>query len=176
MRGNGWGASTGLANTEHRAKTGTPPYIYFNDGTGDLQNCMKWAAGASFTGADTLASGEEGGAVGYMDSDNADVVGMYTQVAYNGQYASRVSMHDGVYDNFWTINRMYVPAGLPQPVVDFYAAALAQINNPTNISDANLGGTRGEYYGAASELNFGKSTSLVYPYTYGASTNPANPD
>ncbi|MFZ0927331.1 MAG: hypothetical protein WAN11_01945 [Syntrophobacteraceae bacterium] len=175
MNGNGWGTHI-YGFGENRASTGTPPYIYFNDGTGDLKNCMNWAAGATFSGADGLASGEEGGAVGYMDSDNANASGLYTQVAYNGQFASRVAMHDGIYDDFWTVNRLYVPSGLPQQVVDFYAAMLTALKTPANISDANLGGGRGEFYGTFGELNFPKATSPTYPSAYSASTTPATPN
>ena len=54
MNGNGWGKHIyGFA--ENRASTGTPPYIYFNDGTSDLKNCMNWANGASFSGAVSFA-------------------------------------------------------------------------------------------------------------------------
>ena len=110
-----------------------------------------------------------------MDSDNPNTAN-YVQVAYNSMFASRVAMHDGTYDDFWTINRMYVPYGLPEQVVDIYAAMLKTLKNPANISDANLGAPRGQYYGTAGELNFPKATSPTYPSAYSASTTPATPN
>src|SRR5208283_1544610 len=139
------------------------------------KNCMNWANGGG--GGDTLATNELGGAVGYMDSDNANTTG-YAQVSYNGVWASRVAMHDGSYDNFWTVNRMYAPAGLPQPIVDFYGFVLTALENPANLTDHNLGSPRGEYYGTIGELNFPKPSSFNYPNQYSpvAAQNQANPN
>ena len=176
MEGNGWG--TQLVQSENRAGSGAP-YVYFNDGTGDLQNCMKWANGEALAAVnggtvDTLDPNEQGGAVGYMDSDNVDTVD-YVQVKYDGVRASRMAMHDGIYE-YWTINRMYLANNLPQGVVDFYAQMIASINNPINITNATVGGTRGLYYGAANELNFPKATSFTLPYSYAGAKKAANPN
>ncbi len=179
MEGNGW--ENGLAQYENRANTASPPYIYFNDGTGDLRNCLKWANGdTSFSvtqGYDALATGEQGGAVGYMDSDNANTTD-YVQVKFNGVYANRLAMHDGIYDNFWTINRMYVPFGLTAAQVSVYQQILNELGNPANITNATVGSTRGNFYGSSVELNFTKTNSTVYPYSYSpvSGANEANPN
>lgn len=176
MEGNGWGAS--LTQGENRASTDAPPYIYFNDGTSNMKNCLSWSNGDSAygpsAGYDALAAGEVGGGVGYMDSDNVDTSD-YVQVKLDGVRASRMAMHDGLYE-YWTINRMYVPAGLPKGIVDFYGQMLVAINNPANITNGTVGGARGNYYGAAVELNFPKGTSSTFPYAYSPASNPANPN
>lgn len=173
VEGNGWG--TALAQYEQRASSGSSPYVYFNDGTGDLQNCMKWAYGDSFSGSDSLATGEQNGAIGYMDADNANTT-EYVQIKFNGVWASRIAMHDGIYDNFWTVNRMYVPAGLTTAQVSVYNTILTALANPSNITNATVGGTRGNYYGSSNELNFLKGASGAYPYTYSTAVNPASPN
>lgn len=178
VEGNGWG--TGLVQTEQRVCgsagcTGGLPYVYFNAGTGDLQNCMKWADGQSFSGADTLDPSQSGGAIGYMDADNANNT-HYVQIKYNGAWASRITMHDGIYDNFWTINRMYVPAGLTTAQVSIYNTILTALKTPGNITNATVGGTRGNYYGSSTELNFGKGSSISYPSTYSPADSPASPN
>ena len=176
MEGNGWGTALWRAKI---VRLPVPaPYIYFNDGTWNMKNCLSWANGdsANGTGAgyDALAGSEHGGGVGYMDSDNVDTTD-YVQIKLDGVRASRMAMHDGIYE-YWTINRMYVPSGLTQAIVDFYAQMLAAINNPANITNANVGGARGNYYGASVELNFPKGTSSAFPYSYAPASNPASPN
>ncbi|HYA40836.1 MAG TPA: hypothetical protein VEF34_06010 [Syntrophobacteraceae bacterium] len=167
MEGNGWGA--GLVQAENRATTDNPPYIYFNNGTGDMKNCLNWAHGDAFAGSDALAGAdayggiEQDGAVGYMDADNGNVA-EYVQVKYNGVSASRYTMHDGIYDDFWTVNRMYF-VGLDQTLTDLVADMVLYVNNPDNINSTSVGSARSMTYGASNELNFKKKTSLSYPDT-----------
>ncbi len=177
MEGNGWGY--GLLTSENPAGNGdTPPYVYFNDGTSDMKNCLSWASGnKSFSGVTSMASLDftaVGGAVGYMDADNANVTGQYVQVNYNGVAASRIAMHDGLYDDFFAVNRMYV-SNLSTAQQSIYSAILTYLENPNNITDATVGGTRGETYGTSGELNFPKPTDAGYP-SYSPSSSPATPN
>jgi hypothetical protein len=175
MEGNGWGNQLygTLGQGENRAASASPPYIYFNDGTSDLQNCLKWANGS--VAGDALAAGEQGGAIGYMDADNGSTAD-YVAIKFNGVAPSRIAMHDGIYDNFWTINRMYVPAGLLSGQVQIYYQMLTTLGDPNKITNANLGGTRGNYYGSTVELNFPKTSDTAYPYVYSPSSTPATPN
>ena len=86
-------------------------------------------------------------------------------------------MHDGIYDNFWTINRLYVPAGLKSGQVSIYNQLLTTLSNPNNITTAtNNLGVRGNYYGSGSELNFPKSSDGAYPWIYEPTSTPATPN
>jgi hypothetical protein len=196
MKGNGWGTS--LVNAENRScnsvDNGGPgsyvpgcaggAYVYFNDGTSDAQNCLKWAAGnppaATPTGdtPDQLDPGQEGGAIGYWDADYANSTGNYVQIMFNGVAANRVTMHDGIYDNFWTVNRMYVPAGLSswQGVIDIYADMIKALNNPADINNKTVGNARASTYGAKVELNHPKPSSPGYPWGYTPASDTAMPD
>lgn len=178
MEGNGWGNA--LVQTEQRVCgsagcTGGLPYVYFNDGISDLQNCMKWADGQTFYRADTLDPGQQGGAIGYMDADNANNA-HYIQIQYNGVWASRITMHDGIYDNFWAVSRLYVPYDLKLGQVLVYNSILTALKIPSNITDTTVGGTRGEYYGSFAELNFSRISSRSYPSVYSPADSPANPN
>lgn len=166
MEMNGYG--TQLVGSEARTTGGVAPYVYFNDQTGDMKNCLNWAHGDA-VGGDALPAAAKDGAVGYMDSDNGNQP-EYVQVKFGGVWGNRYTMHDGIYDNFWTVNRMYVPAGLSQAVVDMYVDMYLTVNTPAKLTNANLGSTRGETYGAFSELNFDKGSSFAYPYSYAIPT------
>jgi hypothetical protein len=170
--GNGWGAN--LVQFENRANTASPPYIYFNDLVGDELNCLTWANGAGPAGSDTLAAGELGGGVGFADADNANTAN-YVEIKYNGVTASRITMRDGIYDNFWTMDRLYVPSGLSTAVLTVYGEMLTLVGNPANITNATVGSPRGNYYGSANELNFTKGVSTFYPYQYFLSPDPQTP-
>ncbi|SPF31239.1 exported hypothetical protein [Syntrophobacter sp. SbD1] len=190
MYGNGWGThpvSKYNPSVAGVPKASSSPFIYFNNGTGDMKNCLNWA------NADATASGgnydanptDAGGGVGYMDSDNADATD-YKQVKYNGVRASRIAMHDGVYDDFWTINRMYTPAFstsgctgggyCEQPLIDLFEMMVYAINQPGDILNSTVGTPRGATYGASSELNFYKGTSSTYPSVNTGTSTPASPD
>ncbi len=183
--GKGWGAN--LVTEENRV-TGSKgaPYIYFNNTQGDEKNCLTWANGGALsastnpdTGAanvpDTITgTGAEGGAVGFLDADNANTAN-YVQVKYNGTFGTRVTMRDGIYDNFWIMDRLYAAPGLLAGQLAVYGQMLTFASNPANFTNANLGNKRGSYYGSATELNFPKATGGVYPYLYKPGTNPQTP-
>jgi hypothetical protein len=183
MKGNGWG--TGLVTAANRTNSsGKPakssaPITYFNNGTSDMKNCLAWADGnATYSGGTwdtTPASTSLSGGVGFMDSDNANSGGDYIQVKFNGIRASRVAMHDGIYDDFWTVNRMYTSA-LSTQLTDLIAIMVNVANVPGNINTATVGSTRAYTYGASSELNYAKPTSGTYPNSYSGAANQATPN
>jgi hypothetical protein len=182
MKGNGWGNKL-YGGDENRACGGDcAPYIYYNDGTSDLLNCLSWANGdtpASPPGTGPVDVPDQiGGAIGYADSDNPNTAD-YVQVKFNGVFSSRYTMRQGIYDNFWTINRMYVPNNLDQQLVDLYADMLGALANPANINSTTLGtNKRYEYYGSSTELQNWKSLSTKYPYISGNNPGyvaPPNP-
>lgn len=171
----GWGAS--LVTSENRVNSGNPaPYIYFNDLVSDELNCLSWASGnTTFSGADTLPTSIAGGGVGIADADNANKANNYTEVKFNGVPASRVAMRDGIYDNFWTMDRLYVPTGLPQSVLEVYGEMLLLAGDPTQININTVGNPRQNYYGSTTELNYLKNTSTFYPGVYKAAPNQQQP-
>lgn len=188
MEGNGWGAS--LAQYENRANTGVPPYIYFNDLQADEQNCLRWADGLTYTNGDAFATNQESGAIGYVDADTQPPsgctattpptvgTGCFYPIKYNGVQANRITMHDGVYDNFWTVDHMYAAQGLTTNQKAVYNAMMTLVANPTNINSTTAV-TYYKYYGSANELNFPRTNgTFAYPYTYSpcTGTNCANPN
>ena len=191
MEGNGWGNGINVQN-EQDAGAGSLPYVYYNDGTSDALNCLEWAGGQHFAGHADMSALDPtavGGGIAYVDADNTPYAGgtagtapfgAYTgPIKYNGVAPSRVTMHDGLYDDFWTVNRMYVPAGLtPAQLTIYTTGILAYLNTPANITDATVGGTRGETYGAAVELNFPKTSDTGYITNYDpcSGANCANPN
>src|SRR5208283_1438356 len=163
------------------------PYVYFNDGTGDAQNCLKWVGGQSFsTERTTVPSTVLGGGVGYWDADAGPYAGSngvspnpacqsgvtapcgaYAgPIKFNGVLPTRITMHDGMYDNFWTVNRMYVNTALTGVPLTMFQDIVNYLNSPANVTNALASGVRGLYYGAADELNFSKGSSITYPYGY----------
>jgi hypothetical protein len=178
--GKGWGAN--LVQEENRVASGKPPYIYFNNTQGDSRNCLTWANGGSVSNTnngvtdkpDLLPKDVKGGAVGFIDADNANKAD-YVQVKYNGTYPSRARVRDGVYDNFWIVDRLYAAPGLLTGQLAVYGQMLTFAADPANYTDANLGNSRGNYYGAVTELNFPKANAGVYPYVYSPGSTPVTP-
>jgi hypothetical protein len=158
------------------ASVGTP-CVYFNDLTSDETNCLAWASGlTSFTGADSTVG--IGGVIGYVDADTANGTNskgtMYQKIRYNGVWPTRVTMDNGSYDNFWTVDRLYAAPGLDSGQQLIYAQMLAFISVPTNINSTTVSGqylyygTAGNQYGdqTGGELNFYKGSAFEYPYAY----------
>jgi hypothetical protein len=172
--GKGWGAN--LVTEENRVASGEPPYIYFNNTQGDEKNCLTWANGGTLSTStnpdtghtnvpDTLPSDVKGGAVGFLDADNGNTAN-YVQVKYNGTFGTRVTMRDGIFDDFWIMDRLYAAPGLLAGQLAVYGQMLTFASKPDNFTNANLGGSRGSYYGSSTELNFPKANAGVYPYLY----------
>ncbi len=172
--GTNWG--DGLVPVENRASTASPPYIYFNDLAGDELNCLQWSAGGytASSSVDTLATGEQGGGVGFIDADTANNSSYYVQVKYNGVWPNRVTMRDGIYDNFWMVDALYIPSHLTEVQMTVYATMLSLFSNPANINSSTVGSKSG-FYGVASELNFQKSLGATYPDAYSPAATPVSP-
>jgi len=159
IRGNGWGS--GLVQFESDAGGGPSalPYTYFNNATGDMKNCLIWAAGNTngVTPMATLDPTAVSGAIGFMDADNPNTTS-YTQIKYNGFAANRVNMRDGMYDDFYAINHMYRNTGdLNSSQTAIYNTLLSYISNPANINTSTVGAGKSLTYGAASELRVSKA-------------------
>jgi hypothetical protein len=183
MKDNGFGTSN-LAKAENRSIAGNnPPYVYFNDLSSDETACLAWASGLT-----TVSSGDplptnyssvDGGAIGYVDADTTNGLNgsqqvMYYRVQYNGVWPTRGTMDNGIYDDFWTIDRLYPAAsvgsstapGPDQGVI--YNEMLTLVANPANICNA---AAQCNYYGSATELNFTKGATTTYPYVYTPAAN-----
>ncbi len=188
MEGNGWG--TGLVQNEQPVSGATQPYVYFNDGTSDAQNCLEWVGGESFSTERTTVGTALNGGIGYWDADAGPFAGNTTcqsgltapcgayagPIKFNGVAPSRITMHDGLYDNFWTINRMYAPRTLSTTLLTMVDMIVSYLDSPTNVTTALASGNKGLFYGAASELNFNKNTSIAYPYVYAPAASSATPN
>ncbi len=145
----------------------------------------------------TVPPAEYNGGIGYWDADSGSYAGSTTAcqavtgvtspcgvydgpIKFNGVVPSRITMHDGIYDNFWTINRMYVSSNLGSQgggvYLEMFNNIVTYLNNPTNVTTALASGNKGLFYGAAVELNFNKTSSKTYPRTYKASTDAATPN
>ncbi len=170
--GNGWGDA--IVQTEQRATNvtqATLPIAYFNDQSTDIANCLNWAGNRSSVAnpsggavdtyySDPNGSTSQNGAIGYQDGDKSNGT-YYTQVLLDGVLPNRATMRNGVYNNFWTINRMLIgdtvtsAANLTKIYQDLYAF----LTNPTNITASS----KGDFYGTSGELYPLKSTSLSFP-------------
>src|SRR5208283_1726181 len=186
-----WGANILGIGDENRADNdaGSYPYVYFNDGSGDMKNCLYWAddalndqAGHNLGFYDATAVS---GAVGYIDADTPETA-HYLQVAYNGVTPNRVNIRDGLYDDFWSLQRVYTASsgsGLPgvlgtgpESQTTVYNLMIAFMANGSNITQfGNKEGVVGvpaiaNWYTSSAELNFTKPAgNTFYPGYSGAS-------
>ncbi len=191
--GSGWGGP--LAVVENRwtdPNNGSPPYVYFNDLASDETNCLTLANNVAVSAKnasgvtdvnETPPAGVIGGAIGMIDADTASTAN-YKQIKYNGVWPSRAAMRNGIYDDFWIMDRLYVPGptsndpsvpALTLAQQTMYGMMLQVIANPANLTNASLGGTRGNYYGSANEIQFEKATGATYPYQFTGAVTPQTP-
>lgn len=161
MEGNGWGA--GMQTLEAPADpaninyTGSYPYIYFNDGTGDLVKCMQFVAGDTKDGnGNTMAdydSAAVGGAVGYMDGDHAAPSSSTGPIKYEGVAVNRNTIENGLYDAFFTSNRLYIDTTkLSSDQQEVYYRMLEYLT-PANVDQVSVD------FAATSQLKFLKGSA-----------------
>ena len=153
-------------------------YIWFNNGTSDLQNCLTGQIYDTVLGANQAARADLG-IVGYMDSDQPDTA-TYVQVKYNGVKASRQALRNGWYD-FYTMQNIYYNTGdatnfspVNSLITNGSTGIIAFASNPnnlvnhtnplTNVNESLFWATKGE-------LRFTKSSDTVYPVTKSAVAN-----
>jgi hypothetical protein len=180
VRGNGWG--NGLVQFESDPAGGSTnpnnlPYVWFNNATGDMKNCLTWAAG-NLTGVTPMATLDPngvGGAIGFMDADNANTAS-YVQIKYNGFAANRINMRDGMYDDFYAVNHMYRNTGnLNSSQTAIYNTLIGYISNPANINPSTVGAGKSLTYGAATELRVSKQAGGDATYPEVVAGGPADP-
>ncbi|HYA42299.1 MAG TPA: hypothetical protein VEF34_13415 [Syntrophobacteraceae bacterium] len=193
--GKGWGWDMTTSENPVTSAAG-PPYFYFNDLQSDETNCLAWADGKTFSGQDSLPSSVKSGAIGYVDADNADVstscansplnpgswtnVGCYQRIKYNGWLPTRITMHDGIYDSFWTVDRMYYNTSGANALSPQQTTIMNQMislaGNPTNLNSTTIP-NQYLYYASPGELNFIRPGGNTFEYPlYQGCTNCASPD
>jgi hypothetical protein len=158
-----WGAS--LPSTQSAG----PPIVWFNNATGDEENCIN--GDTSATGSGTGA-GSAIGAVGYADAfvpfgPTLGVSGKsqnIAQVKYQGFWPTRTHIRNGQYD-FYAVSYLYT-LGTPSTLLNnliTYAKNPAYI--PTSLAN---------YWPAQSEMWFMKANDFSYPVPANA-TNGQTP-
>jgi hypothetical protein len=165
VKGKGWGSL--LKQNEKDVRNGaTAPYMYFNDATSNMKNCLTWVNGGNSGAPDSMASynaAAVGGAIGYMDADNGNTAN-YVQIKYQGYVANRINMRDGLYDDFFAINRMYKNPTMSADQAAIETALFNYVSTPANINAGTVGAARALTYGSVKELRFNKSSSDInYP-------------
>ena len=146
MSAYGWGA--GLATS---ASEGGPT-IRFNDGTGNMLDCIAGEDAAHVGGQDL-------GGIGFADADKKEGLRAHvTAVKYNGVWPTRANIRDGIYDNFWSEQFLYRSCAAPSTV---YTDLLAFANDPARIE--GLPNNRGLYYTTVNEMKVMKASPELYP-------------
>jgi hypothetical protein len=151
----GWGAP--LVTAEDPAG---PPVIWFNNGSGDMSNCINGDTTLTTTGSLI-------GAIGYSDADM--VVGKaassqnIAQVKYNGFYPTRTHIRNGEYD-FYAPSWLYYNNTHNSTDTNAILNMVTYAQNPANVPAA-----KANYWAALSEMQFVKSNDKAYPGFVGAS-------
>lgn len=149
-------------------------YIWFNNGAGDVKNCLDGKIYDDVKGA-TQAARSDLGIVGYMDADQPDA-GNYVQVKYQGVKASRQAVRNGWYDYYTMQNIYYNPSdsvNTPTAVQTLIQNLISFAANPANIIDAvGISGVNEfNYWATKGELRFTKGSDTTYPVTKSAVAN-----
>ena len=154
----GWGAA--LVNTEDQVG---PPVTWFNNGSGDMSNCIN----GDNTVTGSTPTGSLIGAIGYSDADMA--VGKATslniaQVKYNGFYPTRTHIRNGEYD-FYAPSWLYYNNTHNAADTTAIKNMVTYAQNPANIPSAKV-----NYWAALSEMQFLKTSDKAYPGFVGAAS------
>jgi len=129
------------------------PETWFNNGTGDMMNCVSMRPGA----------------IGYADADRLStnpVANVYGPITYNGFGPSRVNIRNGNYDEFWSAQHIYQSQAeanylASHPIVQHL---MNWVSTPTNIPPS-----KAAFWATQSEMAFQKTTDTSYPSLQGAS-------
>ncbi|OPY76607.1 MAG: hypothetical protein A4E64_01455 [Syntrophorhabdus sp. PtaU1.Bin058] len=146
MRGNGWGWP--LATTQY-----TGGNVWFNDGSGDMMNCINGRAGAiGYADCDQLAAG----------SGNR----MTHEVKYQGVECRRAKIRNCEYD-FWSIQWLYWDADTvaEQGATDLVNELIAFASDATNLPSG-----KANYWAALGEMKCIKYGDYEYPGFQGGGT------
>ncbi len=127
------------------------PFIYFNDSSSNLINCV-----------DTQAGG-----VGYADADKNDgATNNVRRVKYQGEEPTRINIRNGIYE-FWAAQWMFADPN--EPVQGAKKLQFFNLLADFAADPANIIGSKAKYWAAQDEMKFFKSTDFSYPQNVGAS-------
>ncbi len=183
MSHNAWGK-----NTNNQEFYGDPsfPIQFFNDGTGDMQNCINGAYGlcddgATYCGSNgdctrlgggstcTTVASSLWGAVGFMDADKDNAGGGFANIKgplyYNGFKPYRWNIRNGLYDNFWTKQNMYTKDSQLNANQQTVAERMATFaSKAANLNATDLGSqARADCWASGEEMGYGKAHDKDYP-------------
>jgi ABC-type phosphate transport system substrate-binding protein len=153
-------------------------YIWFNNGTGDMKNCLDGQIYDSVLGANQ-AGRSDLGIIGYMDADQPTPATNYVRVKFDGIDANRQAVRNGWYD-YYTMQNIYYntnDATNYTPVSSLITNAtyglIAFAQNPNNILNGIgiSGVNESNYWATKGELRFTKSSDTAYPTTKSAVAN-----
>lgn len=126
--------------------TEAAPYVYFNDGSGDMMKCIDENAGED-TGSFA--------AVGYADADQS--VGANTHaINYNGAPASKNNIMKGVH-SFWSYQNIY-ECEASDPAHALVVELMDFASDP-----ANLPASKAAWWAAVNEMNVEKANDFAFP-------------
>lgn len=130
-------------------------HVYFNQGSTDEIKCVNGASTLTPNGSTTV------GAIGYADADQsvnvANVSQNVKQLKYNGHYATRAAIRNGLYDfysNAWMYTNKSADAttkGLANALIGFAQQA------------ANVPSSKANYWAAVGEMKFNRASEMNYP-------------
>jgi ABC-type phosphate transport system substrate-binding protein len=163
-----WGGALPTAQS-----TATAPYIWFNNATGDEENCINGDTTSSTTGSAIAA-------VGYADANipfgavppaGVGVAGKsqnIVQVKYQGFYPTRSHVRNGEYE-FYAVSFLYLNNGANSSSTNLLTNLITYAQNPANVPTSLV-----NYWPSLSEMWFVKANDFVYPVSVNA-TNPQTP-
>lgn len=165
---NAWGGALPTAQF-----TAAAPYIWFNNATGDEENCINGDTTSNPTGSAIAA-------VGYADANipfgpvapaGVGVAGKsqnITQVKYQGFYPTRSHVRNGEYE-FYAVSFLYTNDTKNSSSTGLMTNLITYAQNPLNVPPQLV-----NYWPSLSEMWFVKANDFVYPAAVSA-TNPQLP-
>ncbi|MHC1743860.1 MAG: hypothetical protein AB9873_12620 [Syntrophobacteraceae bacterium] len=172
MEGNGWGPSTLLDTQDDdgtsEASGGNGERLtYFNQGTGEMINCVNGDDGNS----GTPFSNTTWGAIGYADADRSisSKPNVYGPIKFDGASPLRWNLRNGKY-TFYSVINLYESADVTDAQREILDALYAFAADPTRIP-----GTKANFWATAAEMKFFKSTDKEYPSYQGGTVGGIDP-
>lgn len=166
-----WGAS--LPTAQQAGVPLTSPTIWFNNATGDEENCINGDTTSSTTGSAIAA-------VGYADANipfgavppaGVGVAGKsqnITQVKYQGYYPTRSHVRNGEYE-FYAVSYLYLNNVANSSSTNLMNNLITYAQNPADVPSSLV-----NYWPSLTEMWFVKATDFNYPKATTA-TNPQSP-
>jgi hypothetical protein len=141
-------------------------YIWFNNGTGDMKNCLDGQIYDSVLGANQ-AGRSDLGIIGYMDADQPTPATNYVRIKFDGIDANRQAVRNGWYDYYTMINIYTNPNYFNNyPIgVGNLGNLLTFIQDPANVPIGSVftGVNESGFWAAKGELRFIKPSDIAYP-------------